>query len=192
MHPVALYSRRPNTLGLFHNATSAWPFYHLSQRRDSDSSIFDWGLSEWHHALPSTRASTTETDESYVISIEVPGIPQENISISLEENVLKITGEHHESRTTTNKKESNSSTDGANDDSTYHRSHGHVSYAYRLPTTGVDHAKVMASLENGLLQVTVPKITPVLPTRRTIAINGGNTPREGSSDAGPTARHDNA
>lgn len=84
----------------------------------------------------SSRRRVEETENAYQIHVEVPGVPQENIKVTLEDGALSI------------KAESNRRT---------------FSYQYRLPKAGVDEANITASLDNGLLELVVPKIPPQVP-----------------------------
>jgi HSP20 family protein len=97
-------------------------------------------LGEW---CPSMDIS--ETKDSLVVKVEVPGMDQKDIRISLQENLLTITGEKTQEK---DEKEER-----------YHRverSYGAFTRGVRLPV-GVDGSKVMATFKNGLLTVTLPK-----------------------------------
>jgi len=87
----------------------------------------------------------SETKDSLVAKVEVPGMDQKDIQISLQENLLTIKGEkRHE------KEEK---------DERYHRverAYGAFARSIRLPV-GVDADKVTATFKNGLLIVTLPK-----------------------------------
>jgi HSP20 family protein len=87
----------------------------------------------------------SETKESLVVKLEVPGMDQKDIRISLQENLLTITGEKQQEK---EEKEER-----------YHRverSYGAFTRGVRLPV-GVDGSKVAATFKNGLLTVTLPK-----------------------------------
>jgi HSP20 family protein len=97
-------------------------------------------LGEW---CPSMDIS--ETKDSLVVKLEVPGMDQKDIRISLQENLLTITGEKTQEK---DEKEER-----------YHRverSYGAFTRGVRLPV-GVDGSKVLATFKNGLLTVTLPK-----------------------------------
>jgi HSP20 family protein len=97
-------------------------------------------LGEW---CPSMDIS--ETKDSLVVKVEVPGMDQKDIRISLQENLLTITGEKTQEK---DEKEER-----------YHRverSYGAFTRGVRLPV-GVDGSKVLATFKNGLLTVTLPK-----------------------------------
>jgi HSP20 family protein len=87
----------------------------------------------------------SETKDSLVVKIEVPGIEQNDIQISLQENLLTIKGEKRYER--------------ADNEERYHRverAYGMFLRSIRLPVA-VDDSKVTATFKNGLLTVTLPK-----------------------------------
>ena len=95
----------------------------------------------------------SETKDSLVAKVEVPGMDQKDIQISLRENLLTIRGEKKQEK--------------EDKDEQYHRverSYGAFTRSVRLPV-GVDASKVTATFKNGLLTVTMPK-TGRLPVTR--------------------------
>jgi HSP20 family protein len=97
-------------------------------------------LGEW-----TPQMDISETKDSLVTKVEVPGMESKDIQISLQDNLLTIKGEkRHE------KEEK---------DEHYHRverAYGSFTRSVRLPVA-VDAAKVTATFKNGLLTVTLPK-----------------------------------
>jgi HSP20 family protein len=97
-------------------------------------------LGDW---APSMDVS--ETKDSLVCKLEVPGMEQKDIQISLQENLLTIKGEKRQEK---EEKEEH-----------YHRverSYGAFTRSLRLPVA-VEASKVSASVKNGVLTVTLPK-----------------------------------
>ena len=97
-------------------------------------------LGEW---APSMDVS--ETKDSLVAKVEVPGMEQKDIQISLQENLLTIKGEKKQEK--------------EEKDERYHRverSYGSFMRSIRLPVA-VDASRVTATFKNGLLTVTLPK-----------------------------------
>ena len=87
----------------------------------------------------------SETKDSLVVKVEVPGMDQKDIRVSLQENLLTITGEKKQEK--------------EEKDERYHRverAYGAFTRGVRLPV-GVDASKVSAAFKNGLLTVTLPK-----------------------------------
>ncbi|KAK4403321.1 class I heat shock protein [Sesamum angolense] len=96
--------------------------------------------------LAATRIDWKETPEAHVFKADVPGLKKEEVKVEVEEgNVLQISGER-----TREKEEKND---------TWHRverSSGKFFRRFRLPENAkMDQIK--ASMENGVLTVTVPK-----------------------------------
>lgn len=112
-------------------------------------------LGDW---APSMDIS--ETKDSLIATVEVPGMEQKDIQISLQESLLTIKGEKKKKQEKEEKEER------------YHRverCYGAFTRPVRLPVT-VDVTKVTAMCRNGLLTVTLPKITASKGT--TIPIGG--------------------
>ena len=97
-------------------------------------------LGDW---CPSMDIS--ETKDNLLVKVEVPGMDQKDIRISLQENLLTITGEKRQEK--------------EEKDERYHRverSYGVFTRGLRLPVA-VDGSRVAATFKNGLLTVTLPK-----------------------------------
>jgi HSP20 family protein len=87
----------------------------------------------------------SETKDSLIAKLEVPGMDPRDIQISLQENLLTIKGEKRQ--------------DQEEQDEHYHRverTYGMFARSVRLPVT-VDGSKVVATFKNGLLTITLPK-----------------------------------
>jgi len=97
-----------------------------------------------------------ETDESLILTAELPGLTKEDVQITLENQVLTLSGERKFEK----------EAKGEN----YHRierSYGAFTRAFTLPTH-VKTEKVDASFENGVLIVTLPKMEESKPRRISI------------------------
>ena len=91
------------------------------------------------------KVDVSESDREIQIVAELPGLKQEDVRLTLEDDVLTMSGETSESREETDKE--------------YHlaeRSYGRFERSFRLPDT-VDRERVSAKFENGLLTVTLTK-----------------------------------
>ena len=98
-----------------------------------------------------------ETEEGYRLLAELPGLTKDDITITLENNVLRLAGERKFERDV--KRES------------FHRverTYGAFSRAFALPHQ-VNSERVQAAFENGVLTITVPKAEQAKP--RKIAIS---------------------
>ena len=98
-----------------------------------------------------------ETEEGYKLHAELPGLTKGDINITLENNVLRLSGERKFEKDV--KRES------------YHRverTYGAFSRAFALPQQ-VNSEGVQAAFENGVLTVTVPKAEQAKPRKITIS-----------------------
>jgi HSP20 family protein len=98
-----------------------------------------------------------ETETSYRLQAELPGLSRDDIQITLENNVLRLSGERKVEKDV--KREN------------YHRverTYGTFARSFALPHQ-VDADHVQAAFENGVLTVTVPKAEEARP--RKIAIS---------------------
>ena len=89
--------------------------------------------------------NVSETENEIRLTAELPGVTEQDIDISLDDDVLTIRGEKKFER--------------ADDKENFHfveRSYGTFQRSLRLPFP-VDPEQVQASFENGVLTVTVPK-----------------------------------
>ena len=89
--------------------------------------------------------NVSETDKEIRITAELPGVTEQDIDISLDDDVLTIRGEKKFERT--------------DDKENFHfveRSYGTFQRSLRLPFP-IDPEQVQANFENGVLTVTVPK-----------------------------------
>ena len=98
-----------------------------------------------------------ETDENIVVTAELPGVKQDDVEITVVNDVITLKGEKKEEKEI--KKEN------------YHRierSYGSFMRSANLPT-GVQADKAKASYKDGVLTVTIPKVEEAKP--KTIKIN---------------------
>ncbi len=86
-----------------------------------------------------------ETDKSYEITAELPGMDEKNVEVSLADGGITIKGEKKE-ETEEKKKDYYLS----------ERRYGSFKRYFALPD-GVDAAKIEATFRNGVLKVTLPK-----------------------------------
>lgn len=116
---------------------------------------------EKHHSM---KTDIKETENSYVLDIEVPGFDKKDVNVSLENGYLTVSaqkktcegGEHDEK----DKKKEN-----------YIRRERscHVSRSYYVGD--IDKEAVKAKYENGVLTIDIPKEKPALPESHNIVID---------------------
>lgn len=86
-----------------------------------------------------------ETDNAFIAEAELPGLKKDDINVSIEDNLLTISGERRLER---DEKKDN-----------YHRierSYGSFQRSFSLPR-GVDATKVEAKFSDGVLKLSLPK-----------------------------------
>lgn len=102
-----------------------------------------------------------ENEHDITLQAEIPGLKQEDLSITLENNVLTIAGER---KFKDEEKKDN-----------FHRierRYGKFTRSFTLPAS-VDGENVNATFENGLLNITLPKKEEFKPKQIMIGVNKG-------------------
>ena len=92
------------------------------------------------------KVNTRETDEAYHIEVELPGVKKKDVDISVDGNVLTISGERNVR-------------DEVKDED-YHKvesRYGLFSRSFTLPEK-VDISNIEAEFVNGILEIAIPKL----------------------------------
>ncbi|GMI88109.1 hypothetical protein like AT1G07400 [Hibiscus trionum] len=112
-------------------------------------------------AFVNARVDWKETPEAHVFKADLPGLKKEEVKVEVEEDrVLQISGQRNVEK------------EDKND--TWHRlerSSGKFTRRFRLPDN-VKMDQIKASMENGVLTVTVPKEEVKKPDVKAIEISG--------------------
>jgi HSP20 family protein len=143
---MALIPRKEN------NVVWRSPFYELAKFHKDLDQLFDlgnpWSVSRDTSLLDGLWAPAVdvlERKDSIVVKADLPGLSKEDISVSIENNVLTINGE---------KKMEKEHKEG--DIVRSERYYGSFNRAFTLPST-VDPNQVNAKFENGVLELTLAK-----------------------------------
>lgn len=99
-----------------------------------------------------------EDEQNLVLKLEVPGVNEEDLKVSLEDNTLTITGERKFEK---EEKEENFQR--------IERRYGAFTRSFRLPST-VDTEKVEAGYEKGILKITLAKRAEAKPKQIKIGV----------------------
>ncbi|MEZ4670750.1 MAG: Hsp20/alpha crystallin family protein [Anaerolineae bacterium] len=131
------------------------PFREVAAMQREMDRLFD---QNWRTVRPanSTHAlalDAYETDNAYVVFTALPGVNPEDISVSIEDNVLTISGE-----TAQPAFEEKDNARGL----LLERNYGKFSRSIRVGAP-VDSDKVEAAYENGVLKLTLPKTPEAQP-----------------------------
>ncbi len=111
------------------------------------------GASHW-----SPRANVLESDHSYTIELELPGIDPTEVGIELNDGTLEVTG----------KKEAAVDVEGVKLLKS-ERSNGAFSRSFKF-STQLDAENISASFKHGILTVLLPKSEKVVPRKIEVTI----------------------
>jgi HSP20 family protein len=139
-------------------------------------------------AVWAPRADMAETEDAFVIALDVPGVSEGDLQITLEEDTLKVSGERQFNR--------------ERHEGQFHRierSYGRFYRAFRFGSP-IDANGVEADAEDGVLTIRVPKAEASKPRRIEVRnragasassgpaeVEGGSGNGTPANDAGPSA-----
>ena len=133
-------------------ATIRWndPFRDLAALQERMNRVFEESLGRRQDEELTTGTwappvDIYETKERVVLKAELPGFTEKQIQLRFENGILSLEGERKFEK--------------EHGDENYHRverSYGKFVRSFSLPTT-VDHEKILAHFENGILTVELPK-----------------------------------
>jgi HSP20 family protein len=109
----------------------------------------------------SPRADMTESDKEYVVTVELPGMDEKDIELTVTENSISLKGEKKSEQEVTEKG--------------YHlteRSYGRYQRSFAVPA-GVDVEKVKATFSKGVLSLNLPKTKEARAKPRKIEVKSG-------------------
>ena len=124
--------------------------------RDDFSAVPSWTGGEF---MP--RFDVKETKDAYVLKADLPGLKDEDVDVSLNGNVLTISGKREEEHR-----------DEGEQYYAMERSYGSFARSFSLPDS-VDGEQVSADLKNGVLTVRLPVRPGAQPKKIAIGKGGG-------------------
>ena len=121
------------------------------------NSVFnaDWNLPENVSSKWSPAVDVNETDNSFTITADIPGLVKKDIEVNISNDVLTISSNKEyseDSNTHFNRLESLE-----------------VNKSFYLPED-IDAKKIDAQLKNGILEITIPRKTPIKTKTKKITI----------------------
>lgn len=128
----------------------------IKYQPQNELDLFDRSLSSFFNSLYGKnknevdfyfvpKADIFEEKDAYKVKLEIPGIEKDQIKISFKNNLLTINGEKKEEKT-----------EEKNNYLSQEISYGSFSRSFTLPE-GINEAKIEAKLENGILELVIPK-----------------------------------
>lgn len=111
--------------------------------------------SNWHPSV-----GLKEENERYVVFADIPGVKPEDIHVSVENNLLTISGEREHEAT----KEADGHT-------RIEREHDSFNRQFRLPDIASSSSDIMAKFNHGVLEVSIPKQIQEKPQRIRVSVN---------------------
>lgn len=125
------------------SATSAFLPIQREFNRLFDELSTGWNSFAELETMP--RIDVRDTKKALVVTVELPGIAQEDIKIDVDDDVLTISGEKRSEKETEE-----------GDLRVSERSYGTFSRSISLPRS-IDADKIQATMSNGVLKVMAPK-----------------------------------
>jgi HSP20 family protein len=111
------------------------------------------------HAAWTPAANISETETEYLIRAELPEVSKEDVKVTVDENVITISGERRK--------------EAEHKDEKVHRVeslYGHFSRSFRLPEDA-DVAAIQAESKSGMLKVRVPRMPAPKPRTVEVQVN---------------------
>ena len=131
----------------FGNTNASLPAFRTDIRDAGDKFVLEAELPGW------------DQGDKFLLEAELPGFQKEDISLELKEGILTIKAEHKENQ------------DQKDDKGNYiRRERRYGSFSRTFDVSGIDENAITAVYNNGILELTLPKLAPVVPQSRQIAI----------------------
>ncbi len=111
---------------------------------------------DWRELSPSVDVS--ESDEAYEIAVELPGMDEQDVELTLRDDMLTLSGEKKSEKEEKKK-----------DYVLSERSYGSFKRGFRLPTD-INPDKISAELKQGIMTITLPKTAEAQENKKKIAI----------------------
>ncbi len=147
------------------NMTRFDPFGEMMTLREAMNSLFEDSFvnsSATRGQASSMPLDIAETRDGFIVEASLPGVKSEDLDITIQDNVLTISGETRQEQRSGEK-------------ANYHRierRYGRVARSLSLPTQ-VQPDNVQATLNNGILRLEIPKAEAVKPRKISVNVASG-------------------
>jgi HSP20 family protein len=125
------------------------PFHNMNTYKQGFERFFDEFLRPDQSEMTPSRwlpaVDVSESGEQYFIHAEIPGLSRDEVKITLENNILTISGEKKLDRELKER-----------DFHLTERSHGQFTRSFTLPSR-VDSQAIKANFKDGVLEIELPK-----------------------------------
>ena len=122
------------------------PFDAIFDRLNGSGPALDRAFAGGGNGSPATRLPRTnvqETEQAYVLTLEMPGLAKENVDVTFEEDTLIIKGAK--------------SSETQDEKGVLRREYHSARFERSFNVKGIDRDQVQAKMDNGILVVTLPK-----------------------------------
>ncbi len=117
----------------------------------------DYMTNSFSKSLYGFKTDIKDNGDSYTIEAELPGFKKEDICIDIDKDVLTVSASHSEEKEEKEK-------------SFVRRERYSGSYSRSFDVSGVNTEEIKAQYNNGVLELTMPKVEPKEPERKRIEI----------------------
>lgn len=143
------------TLLTSNRTNDAFPLSRMGNWENEMKRLFG-ELAPWNGERFVPAIDVRESEDSYLVEADIPGMKKEDIHIEIADNVLTIKGERK--------------SDSEQKEKEYHRlerTYGSFRRSIQVPG-GFNHDSVSAKFEDGVLRITLPKPEESKPRRVTV------------------------
>jgi HSP20 family protein len=140
------------------------PFRDIEERGRQFQDYFDrplwpalWRRGRFEGGIWSPALDVVEKDDRFTVKVELPGVKEEDVDVSVSGDMLTVSGEKKEESEVKKKGYSYSES-----------SYGSFSRSISLPSS-VDTGKIEACFDKGVLEINLPKTVDVKPKKIKVA-----------------------
>ena len=99
--------------------------------------------------LTMPKVDIQDTDKSYIVTADLPGVTKEDVSVTYDNDILTIAAQHHEEKE-----------DKDEDKHFIRKERTSSSFKRQFVVRNIAKDSIDAAFENGVLKITLPKVDP--------------------------------